>query len=608
TETRIMQELVLGIGGLRALHALDLHPCVYHMNEGHSAFLALERIAVAMDRHQMSFREALELTRSGNVFTTHTPVPAGIDVFSKELMEKYFSQYYSNLGISWQEFLDLGWQTNTPKGDGFSMAVCALNLCGEANGVSKLHGEVSRKMWGDLYPAVPFQEIPIKSITNGVHTRSYASQEMSALFDRYLGPRWVMNPGDQTVWQKIDMIPMEELWRTHERRRERLVAFARSRLEKQLRNRNAPSSEIARAQEVLNPEALTIGFARRFATYKRATLLFKDKERLIRILTNKDRPIQIIVAGKAHPKDEPGKNYIKEIVKESNDERLRRHIVFIEDYDVVVARYLVQGVDVWLNNPRRPQEASGTSGMKAAANGVLNLSILDGWWDEAYTPGIGWAIGTREEFENSEYQDEVEANSLYELLEKEVVPTFYDLSSDHLPRRWITMMKQCMKEINPVFNTNRMVAEYNDRFYVPGDRRYRALSANDRARARQLAAWLDTVRNSWSRVRIEHVEANGGSDHKVGDVLEVTARVHLDHLKASDVLVQVFHGQMKSADDIKQGEMVDLEAVKQEGSVAEFKGGVVLQSSGKMGLAVRVMPSHPDLVHPLLTGHILWAK
>ncbi len=608
TETRIMQELVLGIGGLRALHALDLHPCVYHMNEGHSAFLALERIAVAMERHQMSFREALELTRSGNVFTTHTPVPAGIDVFSKELMEKYFSQYYSKLGISWQEFLDLGWQANTPKGDGFSMAVCALNLCGEANGVSKLHGDVSRKMWGNLYPAVPFQEIPIKSITNGVHTRSYASQEMSALFDRYLGPRWVMNPGDQTVWEKIDMIPMEELWRTHERRRERLVAFARSRLEKQLKARNAPPSEIARAQEVLNPEYLTIGFARRFATYKRATLLFKDKDRLIRILTNKDRPIQIIVAGKAHPKDEPGKNFIKEIVKESNDERLRRHIVFIEDYDVVVARYLVQGVDVWLNNPRRPQEASGTSGMKAAANGVLNLSILDGWWDEAYTPGIGWAIGTREEYENTDYQDEIEANSLYELLEKEVAPTFYDHSSDNLPRRWITMMKQCMKEVNPVFNTNRMVGEYTDRFYVPADRRYRALSANDRQRARELAGWLDNVRNNWGNVRIESIEANGNDAHRVGEILDVKVRVYLANLKASDVLVQAFYGQLVSDGDITQGDIVDLQLIKQEGHTAEFKGGVALASSGKMGLAVRVMPSHADLVHPLLTGHITWAK
>lgn len=609
TETRIMQELVLGIGGLRALHTLNIHPRVYHMNEGHSAFLALERIAVSMERHKMSFREALELTRAGNVFTTHTPVPAGIDVFSRELMEKYFSQYYSKLQISWQEFLNLGWQDNTPKGNGFSMAVCALNLCGEANGVSKLHGAVSRKMWGDLYPEVPFKEIPIDSITNGVHTRSYVSTEMSALFDRYLGPRWITNPGDQTVWEKIDLIPMEELWRTHERRRERLVAFARMRLEMQLKARNAPPSEIARAQEVLNPEFLTIGFARRFATYKRATLLFKDKERLIKILCNPERPIQIVVAGKAHPKDEPGKNFIKEIIKQSNDERLRRHIVFIEDYDVVVARYLVQGVDVWLNNPRRPQEASGTSGMKASANGGLNLSILDGWWDEAYNQDVGWAIGTREEYENLDYQDEIEANSLYELLEKEVAPKFYDLAKDGLPRHWIKMMKQCMKEINPVFNTNRMVAEYTDRFYVPGDLRYLALSQNERKGARDLAAWLEKIRASWGRIRIEGINGETSKEHKVGDLFNVEVKANLGGLTAEDVKVQAFYGLMiGESGELPDGEIVTLEKHSNEGENYVFKGAVPLKLSGKMGMAVRIMPNHKDLIHPFLIGHITWAK
>jgi starch phosphorylase len=261
-----------------------------------------------------------------------------------------------------------------------------------------------------------------------------------------------------------------------------------------------------------------------------------------------------------------------------------------------------------LNNPRRPQEASGTSGMKAAANGVLNLSILDGWWDEAYNPGIGWAIGTREEYEDSDYQDEIEANSLYELLEKEVAPTFYDLSSDHLPRRWITMMKQCMKEVNPVFNTNRMVGEYTDRFYVPADKRYQALSANNRKRARELAAWLDNVGKNWGSVRIENVDANGGNEHRVGESFEVSAKVHLAGLKASDVIVQAFYGQLISDGNLAQGEIVDLKLVKQEGQTAEFKGGVAFASSGKMGLAVRVMPSHPDMVHPLLTGHITWAR
>ncbi len=607
TETRIQQELLLGIGGLRALHAMNFHPTVYHMNEGHSAFLALERIAVAMERHQMTFREALELTRQSNVFTTHTPVPAGIDVFNRELMEKYFSQYFSKLGISWKEFLDLGWQVGTPKGDGFSMAVLALNLCGYANGVSKLHGEVSRRMWGNLYPRVPFNEIPIESITNGVHIRSYISQELSTLYDRYLGPRWIHSPWDHTVWKKAEQIPPEELWRTHERRRERLVSFARHRLQTQLQSRGAPPSEVAAANEVLDPETLTIGFARRFATYKRATLLFRDKERLVRILTNKDRPVQLIIAGKAHPKDEPGKAFIKEIVQHCKDERIRRHVVFIENYDVVVARYLVQGVDVWLNNPRRPQEASGTSGMKAAANGVLNLSILDGWWDEGYTPDVGWAIGNRVEHTDTAYQDEMEANSLYELLEKEVVPTFYDRKQDNLPRRWIEMMKACMTQLAPVFNTNRMVAEYTDMYYVPGNLRYRALSENDRSRAKALAKWLEEFRNSWGNVRIESVEAEGGEEHRVGENLRVKIRLYLDRLKANDVSVEVFHGPVMPNGLIETGDAVRAKVLHEEGGRATFEGEITFCCSGRMGFAVRVLPSHPDLIHPILTGHILWS-
>ncbi len=608
TETRIMQEIVLGIGGLRALHALNLHPRVYHMNEGHSAFLAIERIAVSMARHNMSFREALELTRAGNIFTTHTPVPAGIDVFSRELMEKYFTDYYGKLGISWQEFLDLGWQKNTPKGDGFSMAVCALNLCSEANGVSKLHGEVSRKMWADLYPKVPAQEIPIKSVTNGVHTASYVSNEMAALFDRYLGPTWQNCGEDFSVWDAIEKVPSEELWRTHERRRERLVAFARKRLEQQLRDRNAPASEIAKAQEVLNPEWLTVGFARRFATYKRATLLFNDRERLIKILCNPERPIQLVIAGKAHPKDEPGKNFIKEIVKYSSDPVLRRHIVFIEDYDVVVARYLVQGVDVWLNNPRRPQEASGTSGMKASANGVLNLSILDGWWDEGYSPEIGWAIGTREVFDSTDYQDEVEANSLYELLEKEVAPLFYDLSTDNLPRKWIGMMKEAIRQVASYFNTNRMVGEYTDRFYVPCNNRYSHLSENKRQGARELAAWIDNVKRVWKDVSILEFHANGKSSHSVGDTVEVTAKINLSELKANDLSVEVFYGPILEQEDLSEGVILPLKSAGEKNGVAVYEGEIKLVSSGKMGLALRVVPHHEDMVHPLLTGLIKWAK
>ncbi|HOT28733.1 MAG TPA: alpha-glucan family phosphorylase [Candidatus Ozemobacteraceae bacterium] len=606
-ETRIQQEIVLGIGGLRALHELDMHPTVYHMNEGHSAFLALERIVVAMERHHLNFREALELTRASNVFTTHTPVPAGIDVFTKELMEKYFSVYYPKLGVNWQEFLDLGWQNNTPKGDGFSMAVLALNLCGHANGVSKLHGYVSRKMWGSLYPNVPFQEIPIDSVTNGVHIRSYMSQELSTLMDRYLGLRWINSPGDHTVWQRIESIPPEELWRTHERRRERLVAFARQRLQHQLSSRGAPPAEIAAAGEVLNPETLTIGFARRFATYKRATLLFRDKERLIRILTNKERPVQIIIAGKAHPKDEPGKQFIKDIIQHCKDERIRRHVVFIENYDVVVARYLVQGVDVWLNNPLRPQEASGTSGMKAAANGALNLSVLDGWWDECFNPEVGWAIGGREEISDQNYQDEVDANSLYEQLEKDIVPKYYERSSDGLPRRWIAMMKSCMSQICPVFNTNRMVGEYNDRFYMTGNTRYKSLSGSDYSKVRDLAAWLGNLRGCWNNIRIENVETAGGDEQKVGQPVDVKVRLYLDRLHAKDVSVQVYYGTVGSDGTIGEGTFADLKPVEEKDGRSLFAGAITLSKSGRQGISVRVLPHHPELIHPILTGHILWA-
>jgi starch phosphorylase len=605
-ETRIQQEIVLGIGGLRAMHALNMHPTVYHMNEGHSAFMALERIAIAMERHQMSFRDALELTRSSNVFTTHTPVPAGIDVFNRELMEKYFSTYFPKLNISWQEFLDLGWQEKTPKGDGFSMAVCALNLSGYANGVSKLHGDVSQQMWANLYPGFLKEEFPISSITNGVHIRSYISKEMSQLYDRYLGPRWVYEPGDQSIWKRVENIPQEELWRTHERRRERLVAFARQRLQDQLKARGAPPAELAAARDVLNPEALTIGFARRFATYKRATMLFRDLDRLVDILTDKDRPVQILIAGKAHPKDEPGKAFIKDIAQYCRDERLRRHVVFIENYDVVVARYLVQGVDVWLNNPRRPLEASGTSGMKAAANGVLNLSILDGWWDEAYNPQVGWAIGHREEYRDEKYQDEVEAVNLYELLEKDVVPLFYNRSKDDLPRGWIQMMQESLAQLCPVFNTDRMVGEYNDRFYIPGNRRYRDLSANDRKRAKDLAHWLSHVRNCWSKIRFEEVITDSDSERHVGENLQVKTRLFLDGLTPEDVLVQVYFGTVGADDQIRDGHVVDLKMKEKNGSSYLFAGGIQLKTSGKVGLAVRVVPTHPDLVSFTLTKLVHW--
>ncbi|MEJ2738084.1 MAG: alpha-glucan family phosphorylase, partial [Anaerolineae bacterium] len=397
-EMRIKQEMVLGIGGYRALEALGLEPTVYHMNEGHSAFLALERIRRLMETRGLPLADAREAASAGLVFTTHTPVKAGHDYFSPDLMNRYFADYARALGLSRQDFLALGRRNPANDGEEFCMTILALRLAAYSNGVSRLHGQVSRRMWQGLWPGVPEDEIPIGHVTNGVHFQSWISREMKELYDRYLGPRWREELADQTVWQQADHIAAEELWRTHERRRERLVAFCRRRLRDQLRRRGAPQAAIEAADEVLDPEALTIGFARRFATYKRATLLLSDRERLARILNDPDRPVQIIFAGKAHPRDDAGKELIRQIVELARQEAFRRRLVFLEDYDMAVARYLVQGVDVWLNTPLRLQEASGTSGMKATANGVLNLSVLDGWWDEAYRPEVGWAIGRKETY------------------------------------------------------------------------------------------------------------------------------------------------------------------------------------------------------------------
>jgi hypothetical protein len=385
------------------------------MNEGHSAFCGLERIRLLMEEHHLDFATAREAVTAGTVFTTHTPVPAGNDVFAPQLIEQYLGHLLSQFKISSQELLGLGRQNPADHAEPFCMTVLAVRLANVSNGVSALHGKVSRKMWKAIWPEVPEAEVPITHITNGVHTPSWVSPDLTQLYDRYLGPQWSERPAEADVWKRVDHIPDAELWRTHERRRERLVAFARQRLKRSLTNRGAPPSEVVRAEEALDPEALTIGFARRFATYKRGTLLFRNLDRLTALITSKDRPVQIIFSGKAHPRDHGGKELIAEILHVARRPELRRNIVFLEDYDMSVARYLVQGVDVWLNNPRRPLEASGTSGMKVACNGGLNMSILDGWWEEGYDKSNGWAIGAGEEYTDLTYQDDVESRAIYDL-------------------------------------------------------------------------------------------------------------------------------------------------------------------------------------------------
>jgi starch phosphorylase len=501
--TRIRQEIVLGIGGIRALRALGISPTVCHMNEGHSAFGVLERIRVMMREQSLTFQQAKEIIAASTVFTLHTPVPAGLERFGFDLIDEHFTEYMRELGLTRDEFHDLG-RENMGSYDLFSMSVMALKMCYGANGVAQLHGDVSREMWNWMYPNLPEKEVPIGAVTNGIHVQTWLSREMGTLFDRYLDPNWRKRDYRKDVWQGIENVPDSELWRTHSRRRERFVAFCRSRLKAQLTNRGASPAEIAQADEVLNPDALTIGFARRFATYKRATLIFRDLDRLDRLVNNPERPVQFVFAGKAHPHDNEGKAFIREIVRVANMPQFRHAIVFLENYDMNVARYLVQGADVWLNNPRRPKEASGTSGMKAIYNGCLNFSILDGWWAEAYSPEVGWAIGNGEQYpeSQSDEQDRIESEALLNVLEKDIVPKFYNQGRDGLPREWIAMMKNAIRELGYFFTTHRMVQEYTERYYLPAHERYIRMTTPKVEVALPYVNWRINLPRVWNQVKV----------------------------------------------------------------------------------------------------------
>ncbi len=608
-DMRIRQEILLGIGGYRALEALGLQPTVFHMNEGHAAFVSLERVRRLMETRGLSFAEARQLASASLVFTTHTPVGAGHDYFSDDLMGHYFAEYARRLGLGMESFLALGRRPND-HGE-FCMTILALRLASYRNGVSKLHGAVSREMWQPLWPGLPMDEIPIGHVTNGVHFRSWISLEMNQLYERYLGPHWRDEPANSDVWNRIHSTPAEELWRTHVRRRERLVSWARRRVRDQRIRRGAPQAEIEAADEVLDPDILTIGFARRFATYKRATLILHDRERLRRLLMDPARPVQIVFAGKAHPRDQEGKDLIRQIASVSRDPELGRRVVFLEDYDLAVARYLVQGVDVWLNNPLRPQEASGTSGMKAAANGVLNLSTRDGWWDEVWADperpeGIGWAIGGIERYDNRDYQDQVEAEALYEILERDVVPTFYDRGADRVPRKWVARMKASIGFLCHFVNTHRMVSEYTSRYYLEAHKRYRRLETGNAAGARGLAAWLARVESAWPQVRVEEVLDGPGRCLPVGTRVCARARVRLGPLTPDDVAVQLYFGKLNAAGEIVDGRPIDMHPVSgQRGEYTFEAAEAVFRHGGLHGYTIRVLPRNQDLAAP--PGLIAWA-
>jgi starch phosphorylase len=604
-EMRIRQEILLGMGGVRALRALGLAPTVYHMNEGHSAFLAIERIRTLMAEQGVSFAAAREQVFASNVFTTHTPVPAGNEVFATELLLKYLQPVVDELKLPWQEFLGLG-QLASSRSPDFGMTVFALRLAAFTNGVSRLHAETSRKMWSGLWPNLPDTEIPIRSITNGIHTPTWLSHEVGELFLRYMGPRFTEKPADFSIWDRVDAIPAGELWRIHEARRERLVFFARKRLKAQLQRQGAGPASLSAAEEVLSPEVLTIGFSRRFATYKRAGLLFRQPERLIRLLTDPQRPIQILFAGKAHPQDLPAKEIIKSVTHFASDPRLRGRLVFLEDYDINVARYMVQGVDVWLNTPRRPLEASGTSGMKAAANGALNVSVLDGWWCEGHALDTGWAIGNGEVYEDAEEQDRIECEALFSLLEQEITPLFYERDKTGLPRDWIAMMKTSMRKLGAYFNTNRMVQEYTESCYLPAHRAGRKLQADGFAGARTLADWRARVTGSWSQLSLSVEDTRKEKEIPVGSAVGVAVRATLGTLSPGDVSVQIFHGLLDPAGYIRDGSVVHARHEGRDGDADLFRAEIPCWTTGRYGFMARIVPRHPDLVNPFTPLLITW--
>lgn len=601
-EMRIKQEIILGIGGLKILDAMGMRPTVRHINEGHSAFLIIERIRQLMEEG-LSFPEAREMTVAGNVFTTHTPVPAGNEEFLPDLVAKYLAPLIRAIGLSREEFLAFGKYNDNPN---FSMTVFGLRLSRYRNGVSKLHGEISREIWKDVWPGLPAADTPIDHVTNGIHPETWISDEMDKLLGRYVGPRWSGNGTDSSDWEKVEKIPDSELWPAHTRMRERLVSWAREKWRKQVTRMGLLKPCLEEAP-ILDPDILTIGAARRFATYKRATLLLRDRERLSKLVNHPTRPVQFIMAGKAHPHDSAGKEMIREIVHLCLEDEFYGKVIFLEDYDMNMAKHLIRGVDVWLNTPRLPMEACGTSGMKACFNGVLHCSVPDGWWAEAYRPGMGWSIGSGEKYDDPLLQDRLEAKALYDIIENRIVPLFYERNGNDIPFNWLKMARASMRTVCPVFSSNRMLAEYVEKFYVPACRYSARLAADGYGGARELAAWMEKMRNSWNSVRIRMVDSRISDDTcSVGDLIPVTVGVEAPGLEPDDLLVEVLYGRMEPDDRITHRKSTRLEYRGEENGLMLFSGSFHCDHSGMQGFTVRILPHHRIFGRIIEPGMVCW--
>jgi len=599
-DTRLEQELLLGVGGVRALRIWSRlsgapSPEVYHTNEGHAGFLGVERIAELVRDHGLTFDEALEAVRSATVFTTHTPVPAGIDRFDAHKIELFFGGANAMPGVPVDRLLALGAEDYEGGQPGiFNMAVMGLRLAQRANGVSQLHGHVSREMFDGLWPGFDEDEVPISSITNGVHAPTWVDRKVYDAARTHLGTADVAR---ENGWERVSSVPPEAIWQVKRAMRASLVRDVRQRVRSSWLKRGAAPAELGWVDDVLDPDVLTIGFARRVPTYKRLTLMLSDKARLKRLLLHPERPIQLVIAGKSHPADETGKRLIQEMVQFADDPEVRHRIVFLPNYDIAMAQHLYPGCDVWLNNPLRPFEACGTSGMKAALNGGLNLSILDGWWDEWFDGHNGWAIPTADGVADPDRRDDLEASGLYELVEHNVAATFYDRDEAGLPHTWISMITHTLTTLGPKVLASRMVQDYTEQLYSPAAAAGRALNGPDFQGARELAAYKARVRAAWPNVRVDHVEPSGLSDSpQIGDTLHVSAYVDLGGLSPEDIEVQLVHGRVSDADDLRETLAASLPLVESsDNGIHQFAGERTLTRTGSFGYNIRVVPKHPAL-------------
>ncbi len=611
---RLRQELLLGIGGFAALTQMGLEPKICHINEGHAAFLNIARLNHIVQQHGISLDEALQLVPRTKVFTTHTPVPAGHESFKIDLLRPHLEAVMEEFALEVNDVFSLAQveepeETEQDDQKEMSMTILGLRTSSFSNGVSELHGKVSRDMWSHLWPNHAVEETPIHHITNGVHLLSWISEEIASLLERYIGSGWdhgLFNGGEIRA---LDGIPAEELWHAHEIAGSRMIATVRRRLQESLKANKAPGYEISKAENVLDNNTLTIGFARRFATYKRATLILHDIERLKRLITNDEQPIQLVFAGKAHPADEGGKKLIQQLYNLSKDPEMGNRIVFLEDYDMFVAERMVQGVDVWLNNPRRPREASGTSGMKAALNGAINFSVLDGWWAEAYNGKNGWSIGNGEVYDDLNYQDHIEAQYLYNTLENEIIPLYYQNKSGNIPEEWVTKMKESIKTILSYYSSHRMVKEYLDYTYMPGVKNYDMLSANNYAQAKEYARRHTNLKEHWDNIKIYPPKADSDlSSLRVGDRFKVMAKVFLGSISPESVDLEVYYGPVGPMNVIEQSNSIQMDLVeRKEKGYYHYASEIECDTAGRYGFTVRAVPK--DRVWKnIMPGMVTWAE